>query len=288
MLIRTVETSLLSVLQWLPSRQTQRCLRRAIHAPFLVHWRGLSLHSYADDTQLYLSFPPQSLVNCLHEIKVWMSFNLLRLNSNKTVLIVVAPNAFLQKVGDRFLDFWRLFYLPIPGNSQPGCHPGHTHFWHILSTDTKSAFSHLSKTSLDFSHNFSNSGANTYFLAFVTAARITAIEFCLGLPAKTLTSLSMSRIQLPGSLHQHITPTLIYLRLHHASPKKKKKTSSLILVRPPPSTQIVPDSQMLWSSERGPRHQLPHFWGHCLQCCCFHSLELSPIRAPHCLISGQL
>lgn len=31
----------------------------------------------------------------------------------------------------------------------------------------------------------------------------------------------MSRIQLPGSLHQHITPTLIYLRLHHTSPKKK-------------------------------------------------------------------
>lgn len=64
-----------------------------------------------------------------------------------------------------------------------------------------------SGTSLDFGHNFSNSGADTYFLTFITSARITAIESCLRLPEKTLRSLSMSRIQLPGSLHQH---TLIY------------------------------------------------------------------------------
>lgn len=177
-----------------------------------------------------------------------MSFNILRLNSNKTELIVLAPNAFLQKVGDRFLDFDSCSTSPSLEMHNLGVILDSTLISGIYQVPTPNLLSPTSGTSVDFGHNFSNSGADTYFLAFITSARITAIEFCLGLQAKTLTSLSMSRIQLTGFLHQHITPTLIYLRLHHTSPKKKNP-SSLILVRPPPSTQIVPDSQMLRSSD---------------------------------------
>nr|MBJ7894246.1 hypothetical protein [Serratia sp. PAMC26656] len=45
----------------------------------IIRQHGLSFHSYADDTQLYLStkpstqLPPQSLVNCLQDIQNWMS-----------------------------------------------------------------------------------------------------------------------------------------------------------------------------------------------------------------------
>lgn len=64
----------------------------------IIRRHGPCFHSCANNKQLYLStepstlLPPQSLVNCLNEIKIWMSTNLLKLNSDKKELLVVAPN----------------------------------------------------------------------------------------------------------------------------------------------------------------------------------------------------
>lgn len=59
---------------------------------------GLSHHFYADDSQLYLSFKPTSVVsraeairrveNCLKEIVTWMNENMLKLNADKTEVIL--------------------------------------------------------------------------------------------------------------------------------------------------------------------------------------------------------
>ena len=59
---------------------------------------GLSHHFYADDSQLYLSFKPTSKItqeeairrveNCLDEIVAWMNRNMLKLNADKTELIL--------------------------------------------------------------------------------------------------------------------------------------------------------------------------------------------------------
>ena len=76
----------------------------------IIRRHGLHLYCYADDTQLYLSIspssslPPESLINCLIEIKNWMTTNLLKLNSKKTELLVVATLALLRKVGDFVLQ----------------------------------------------------------------------------------------------------------------------------------------------------------------------------------------
>lgn len=58
---------------------------------------GLSHHFYADDSQLYLSFKPTSVVtrteairrveSCLNEIVSWMNNNMLKLNADKTEVI---------------------------------------------------------------------------------------------------------------------------------------------------------------------------------------------------------
>ena len=59
---------------------------------------GLDLHMFADDMQLYLSFQRSDTFNnisnieqCLRHIKLWMSCNFLKINENKTQLLVISP-----------------------------------------------------------------------------------------------------------------------------------------------------------------------------------------------------
>ena len=57
------------------------------------------VHAYADDNQLYISFKPGSkaseleavtaLQDCILDIKTWMTADKLKLNDDKTELIVI-------------------------------------------------------------------------------------------------------------------------------------------------------------------------------------------------------
>ena len=60
---------------------------------------GLSIHNYADDTQLYIGFKASDINNvsvttehihsCLNEIKSWMTGNFLKINPGKTKFLVI-------------------------------------------------------------------------------------------------------------------------------------------------------------------------------------------------------
>ena len=64
----------------------------------IQRFSDVSYHMFADDIQLYCSFKPtelqrlKSLVNCLVEIKQWLSDNMLQLNVDKTETLVIAPD----------------------------------------------------------------------------------------------------------------------------------------------------------------------------------------------------
>ena len=56
---------------------------------------NMNYHFYADDSQVYFSFDSDSSVivprieACLHDILTWMSLNKLKLNGDKTELLVI-------------------------------------------------------------------------------------------------------------------------------------------------------------------------------------------------------
>ena len=64
----------------------------------IVRSRGPSCHFYTDDTRLYCSFKlhdqaasVQAIESCLIDIDAWMLANMLKLNRDKTELLVIRP-----------------------------------------------------------------------------------------------------------------------------------------------------------------------------------------------------
>ena len=74
---------------------------------------NMRYHIYADDTQVYIGVEPLDnwenisyrLKNCLSDIRDWMSINLLKLNQDKTVLMVFAPKHRVKDISDVSITF---------------------------------------------------------------------------------------------------------------------------------------------------------------------------------------
>ena len=73
----------------------------------IVRKHGLQFHLYADDTQLYLAFwlsEPMSaevaltkIQNCVKDIKQWMATHFLKLNEDKTEILVISRDSKITK-----------------------------------------------------------------------------------------------------------------------------------------------------------------------------------------------
>ena len=83
---------------------------------------GVSVHIYADDTQLYTSFDlnnPLDLIaatsrmeNCILELSTWMKINKLKLNDDKTELLVICHPSLKHKIQDISLKIGNADIVP--------------------------------------------------------------------------------------------------------------------------------------------------------------------------------
>ena len=79
----------------------------------LIHCCGLKIHSFADDTNIYLGFKPideyteakTKLSECVKLVQNYMAINFLKLNVDKTQILICGTSTQLELYDSRFNEF---------------------------------------------------------------------------------------------------------------------------------------------------------------------------------------
>ena len=184
----------------------------------------MDYHCYADDTQVYLVIEPldkwtdisSRIEVCLADISDWMRSNLLKLNQDKTELIVFAPKHWIKDFSDCRLSFDGAVVINVSCVRNLG----------ILFDKTLSIEKQVSATSKSCFYQIRNIGrirtyitddaCKTLVNSLVTSRLDYGNVMLYGLPANITNKLqrvqnTAVRLISRTEKHQHITPILVSL-----------------------------------------------------------------------------
>ena len=213
-----------------------------LHVPAWRHcqksWPILSLNFYADDTQLYWSFKlhdqapsVQAIESCLNDIDAWMLANMLKLNRDKTELLVIGPK---HKVNPPIKDIHVAGeYIEFSNNARNIGVIFYSHVnleKHVMNTG-KTAFYHL-RNIAKIRNCLSQDNAETLVHAFISSK----LDFCnallYGLPQSVIDRLQYvknctARLVTRTRSSEHIT---LVLRRLHWLPIRQRITYKILLL----------------------------------------------------------
>ena len=207
----------------------------------LIRRHGLTFHLYADDTQLYLAFKPSepsSIVNnisplekCVDDIWAWMKLNLLKLNDDKTEVLVITSRPSMSqslhisiKVGDQY----------ISPSEEPPKNLG------VIFDSTCSLKDHVSNVCRSINFNLYSIGKIRKYLGRPTVEKLNAtitsrLDYCnnlmFGIPKELISQLQKrqnhaARVITKWRKFHHITPVLVDL---HCPVKQRIDFKMLLL-----------------------------------------------------------
>uniref|UniRef100_A0A3B3CU78 Reverse transcriptase domain-containing protein n=1 Tax=Oryzias melastigma TaxID=30732 RepID=A0A3B3CU78_ORYME len=182
----------------------------------IIRRHGINFHSYADDTQLYVAVSPDEptatnkLINCINDIKDWMAANFLKLNKDKTEIMIIGPEADRERARLKCQNFG--MDVTSSAKNLGVVFDADLNFkQHILNV-TKTAFFHLKNIAkvLPF---LTRSSAEILIHAFISSRLDYCNALLTGLPKQSVNKLqliqnSAARLLTNTRRRAHITPVL--------------------------------------------------------------------------------
>jgi len=254
-------------------------------------------HSFADDSQLYDSAPPQQSDNvfdttssCISEVQNWMTENRLQLNSNKTEAILIGTKTKLATINNTSLN---LSNTSIPLSSHVknlGVTLDNTlSMKHQISSISRICYFHLRRIATIRNYLTKDATAK-----LITSTVLSRLDYCnsllAGLPSSSLSKLqriqnSSARLVLRKKKTDHITPllrqlhwlpiperisyklnTLTYQCIHKTAPSYLTEMVSLyspsrsLRSADDPLKLKTPKTRLVTAGQRSFAFQSPYHW----------------------------